>query len=78
MWGKWKDQPVTIKVTEGGTTIWAKAYPVSWKNHDHEVFKEHVYQQCEIGALHELLAEETKERESTSPFFGAPKKNGTI
>lgn len=41
--------PVTIKVVEGLTPVWAKTYPIPLKNHD--AFKNEVYQQCRIGAI---------------------------
>ena len=74
--GNWKDQPVTIEVTEGAIPIWAKPYPVPLKNC--KVFKEEVYRPRWNGAQHVLSVEEIEEREWVSAWFGVPKKNGTI
>ena len=74
--GEWKGHPISIESVDKATPVWAKPYPVPLKNR--EVFKEEIYRQCSIGALRELPAEEIEERVWALPYFGVPKKNGTI
>eukprot|EP00956_Cyclotella_meneghiniana_P018178 scaffold30078_cov44-Cyclotella_meneghiniana.AAC.2 len=68
--GNWKGQPVDIKVKANAKPCWAKPYPMPLKNR--QVFEDEVYRQCDIGALHELTAEEIEDRQWCSPCFGVP------
>lgn len=73
--GNWKGQPISIEVIDRATPVWSRPYPTPLKKCN--IFKEEVYRQCDIGALHELSAEEVKVHEWASPCFGVPKKEGS-